>query len=179
MNYQELTEHLMKHRRLLLRGKYTSDTQDVLSTALLLLDLEGQEPIRLDIDSAGGDANPARYLGDVIRSLQSPVHGCVVGAAYSSAFVILQACDLRLAFPNARLMFHSTSTEVETDHPDTAHRLAHARRLNELNLTELSKRSGQPLSRLRRWSGMGRFFRAEEALELGFIDRIEYPQPKR
>ncbi|GMU74208.1 MAG: hypothetical protein AMXMBFR44_4060 [Candidatus Campbellbacteria bacterium] len=178
MNFQELTERLMAHRRLLLRGDVDGPKEDIIATAMLLLDLESSEPIRLDIDSGGGDADAARYLCDVIRSLRSPVIGVVVGCASSAAFTILQACDERIALPNARLMFHPVSSKVAVDQPDLRFRIAHAKRLHEQNLLELSARSKQSLKKLRQWSRMERRYHAQEALELGFIDRIEYPVPK-
>lgn len=178
MDYIELTERLMPHRRLLLRGEVEGKKKDIIATAMLLLDLESAEPIRFDIDSAGGDANAAMYLGDVIRSLRSPVVGVDVGYAASAAFVILQACDERVALPNARLMFHPVTSKIEVDQPDLRFRIAHSKRLHEQGLKDLEGRSKQPVAKLRRWARMERMFTAGEALELGFIDRIEYPQPK-
>ncbi len=178
INFQELTEKLMPHRRLLLRGEVDGQKEDIIATAMLLLDLESSEPIRFDIDSSGGDANAAVYLGDVIRSLRSPVIGVDVGYAASAAFMILQACDERVALPNARVMFHPVSSKVEIDQPDLRFRIAHSKRLHEQGLKDLAERSKQPVSKLRRWARMERMFGAAEALELGLIDRIEYPRPK-
>lgn len=178
INFQELTEKLMLHRRLLLRGEVDGQKEDIIATAMLLLDLESADPIRLDIDSNGGDANVAMYIGDVIRSLRSPVIGVDVGFAASSAFVVLQACDVRAALPNARLMFHPVTSKIEIDQPDLRFRIAHGKRLYEQSLKDLAERSKQPLQKLRRWARMERMFCATEALELGLIDRIEYPQPK-
>ena len=178
MNFQEITEVLARQRTLLLRGSIDKEKQQVLCTALSLLDTQGHGIIRLEIDSGGGDANCARFLGDVIQSVRSSVHGVVVGEACSSAFTVLQMCDVRSAFPNARFLFHSIESKIPAESLDREHRLATGTHLHEKNLYELAKRSGQPLRQLRKWSLMERAFRADEALELGFIDRIERPKKK-
>lgn len=178
MNFQELTERLMPHRCLLLRGEVNTEKKDIIATVLSLLAFESNEPVWLHIDSGGGDVNVARHLGDTIRAVRAPVFGLVTGMAASAAFTLLQMCDRRIAYPNARLLFHSVSSKVEIDGSDLRYRIAHARLLHRKNIEELAKRSGQPIPAIRRWSRMERMFSAQEALELGFLDAIEHPQPK-
>lgn len=176
MNFQELTELLAQHRRLLLRGEVDDGGQMVLSTALTLLDLQGHDPIRLEIDSGGGSADAALYLGDTIQSIRSPVHGVVVGFAGSAAFDLLQMCDVRIARPNATVLFHGGYSKIYWDNQEATY--VRGKYLYERGLRKTAARSGQPLRRVRAWSREDRKFSAHEALALGFIDRIEHPTTK-
>lgn len=175
---EEVNKKLAEQRRLLLRGSVNGKSQEMLCTMLLMLDIEKPAPIRLEIDSGGGDADMGRYISDTIRSLQSVVVGVVAGYAGSAAFTVLQSCDIRVAWPNGQVMFHSVSTSIEVGKADLSFRLQSGKRLNEKNLVELAERSGQPLKKLRQWSRQARVWSADEALQLGFIDQIEYPKPK-
>ena len=179
MEFQELIEEFMKHRCLLIREEITKSKVDIVATAFSLLDFKSAKPIWVHIDSEGGDVNAARNLGDAFQMARSPVYGLVTGIAASSAFVLLQMCDRRISYPNARLLFHGISTRVGIDDPDFKFRVRNAKLLHKKNLEELAVRSGQPMSKIRRWSRMERMFSAQEALELGFLDAIEQPRKKR
>ncbi len=62
--------------------------------------------IVLDINSDGGDVTTGMMLVDAIGCCTNSVVGLVTGMAESIAFVILQACERRVAYRWATLMYH-------------------------------------------------------------------------
>ena len=138
--------------------------------------LAGCEPITLTIDSTGGNLFAARFIADAIRFSEAPVHGVVVGAAFSGAFQVLQACHRRLAYPSARFMFHYGRFEIDLDEnarPEEVLREGVAI-LNEY-LNALAVLSGKNLKTIKAWARAARKFGSEEALRCGFLDEILTP----
>lgn len=180
MSYKELLDDLVKERALLLRGRVDTEMQKLLCSAIEMLNRQGTDPIKLQIDSDGGRSMTGAFIFDSIRFSEAPVHALVTGSARSVAFKILQACDLRLAYPHSAFMFHgSTGSDVRIDAPDFEYDVANFRRFHNSYLRFLARRSEQPLGQIRKWSREERYFPAQEALELGFIDKILRPPRKQ
>lgn len=79
----------------------------------LLIEKDPAAPINIYICSDGGDVYCGFFLYDFIRSLENVeviTHAC--GKAFSAAAVIFMAGDVRKAYDNSVIMFHSVSTSV-------------------------------------------------------------------
>lgn len=89
-------------------GKSTDRTMQLLvELHLRREDARRGDPVALIIDSPGGSTDAAWQLYDFIRGcLPMPIDAVIVGAASSSAALIVQACRQRLALPNARMLIH-------------------------------------------------------------------------
>lgn len=75
--------------------------------SLHILDRSKQDqPITILINCQGGDTQHGMAIYDAIRMCQSPVHGVVVGHAYSMGAWILQACDVRKMTRYSSMMIH-------------------------------------------------------------------------
>lgn len=126
------------------------------------------------MDSGGGNSVVGAYVSDVIRASCSPIHAIVIAQCQSAAFDILQACHRRIAYKNARLMFHATVVKIKIN----ASRKKNTARLDEALsddvrlLKALAKRSGQTLKQICEWADEEKLFTSKEALKLGFIDKI-------
>ena len=70
---------------------------------------ENRQPIRVFINSGGGDLAAAMCIIDVIQMSKTPVITIVTSAAYSAGFFIAIAGHKRIAYPNASYMFHEGS----------------------------------------------------------------------
>jgi len=179
MNERNMLENLAAKGVLLLFGRITPEKHEVLARQLLGLECEERTDIvTLRIDSGGGDAFVGLRLSDAIRFAPFPVHGVVTGRACSAAFLVLQNCDRRIAWPNARLVFHPGTCTVQIDSEDGESTYRRGKELWERSLGELSQKSGKDIETLRRWGRDDREFSADEALKLGFIDEILQPPKK-
>lgn len=67
-------------------------------------------PIKIYIDSNGGDLCATFTIIDAIRLSKTPVWTIVIGSAYSGSFNISIAGHKRFAYPLATFMYHEGST---------------------------------------------------------------------
>ncbi len=170
----EIVDTLLAKRYLLLQGEITSKHQEKLSQFIFYLNAIDHTLITLLIDSGGGAKKSGLMICDAIKLSTAPIDALVIGAAYSASFRILQSCRKRIAYPNAKFMFHgsSFSGSRRIDEEDFETELNELRTSHEEQLRLISKRSGQPIKELRKWSKQEHYFTAEEAKKFGFIDEI-------
>jgi ATP-dependent Clp endopeptidase proteolytic subunit ClpP len=185
MDYTREEKVLLQNRIISISTRESSNgidgaVQRYVTAAFILLDLEDPEkPIDLHIDSIGGRLHAYVSIVDAISRTRAPINGIVTGYAGSSAFNILQFCDVRKAYRNADLMFHALNLNgVRDDDLNLEEILRRSKRLQRRLIALLARRSGQPLSELRKWSREQKNFTAKEALALGLIDEILPPLRK-
>lgn len=171
-----ISEELLVKRTLIIVGTCDGRTQQEICAALTHLNALSYEDITLHIDSFGGGVYSGMHLYDVISSSKACIKGFAVGRAESAAFVALQACQRRIASPNANLMYHAPALAgLRLDQPDLQERLEDYGRFHECILASMVKRGRTPLETLREWSRQERELTAREALEAGLIDEIGMP----
>lgn len=74
--------------------------------------VEERKPIKLYIDSVGGDLDITMTFIDLIALSKTPVWTIALCYAYSAAGLILMAGHKRLALPNAKALIHNGSGGV-------------------------------------------------------------------
>ncbi len=94
-------------RRVILGDKFREKDVELIERQLRTFDVESQIPIVIEIDSNGGLSLDALRLVEIIRSLRSETYGLVTGGCLSSAFLVLQACTVRLSLPTGKLAVHN------------------------------------------------------------------------
>ena len=70
------------------------------------LPVKERKPIKIFINSEGGDLNTVLNLIDVIRLSKTPVHTIGLGMAYSAAGYLLMAGHKRYIFENTSFLIH-------------------------------------------------------------------------
>ncbi len=139
------------------------------------------EPIQIDIDSQGGSVSDGFALFDLIQRLRDRGHHVTtraVGMAASMGAVLLQAGTDRVIAPHAKILIHEGSvvfaegtslSRAEQEDLKVYQDLLTADILDILSTrSKLSKAQVQ-----RRWKRKDWWLGAEEAVKLGFADRIE------
>lgn len=71
--------------------------------------IEERKPIRIFIDSLGGDLSTTWMLCNIIESSNTPVVGVAMSSCMSGAAYILLSCHKRLMLKNANIMLHTGS----------------------------------------------------------------------
>lgn len=167
-----------KGRHVFLSG--TIDDDLAYRTIATLLYLDQQEPgvpIRMHINSSGGKVQAGLAIHDVMQTLGSPVHTRCLGHCESMAAILLAAGQAghRSAMPNARIMIHQpvrTGGYSRTNAKQLQLSAASIDR-SRLRLAQLlADHSGRPLSEIESLIEYDHECDAQEALELGLIDRI-------
>ena len=172
--HEALFVRLLKTRNILLCGEINKDLAERVVRQLLLLEEEGDDPIRVFIDSPGGDADAGYAIFDMLRFIKPQVYAIGMGLVASAAAIILLAADkdCRISLPNAHYLVHQplsgirgVATEIEI----------HARELEKLrrkiNLL-VSEETGQPLEKVEKDTDRDFWMNAEEAVSYGLISRV-------
>lgn len=168
---------LQRGRNVLIR----SDVDKGLALRVMLtlreMDSESHAPIRILIDSMGGDVQSGLTIVDAMEVCESPIHTVCVGMAASMAAVIF-ACGERghrYMMRHARLMVHQPWGSVsslymkETDMRVMSEEMTRTRETLEGILSEKSGLSPSDVSSI---CENDHHMDAYEAIRLGFADRI-------
>ncbi|MEK7503243.1 MAG: ATP-dependent Clp protease proteolytic subunit [Patescibacteria group bacterium] len=95
------------NREVFLDGKIDNKKCAIVFFQILRLNHKGNEPIKMFVDSIGGELDGFNILTNAIKSSEAPITGIVIGRAYSAAAIALQCCHKRLMFPNSKLLLHT------------------------------------------------------------------------
>ncbi len=100
---------LLMQRRVFLTESITAESANEILKQLLYLESEDSEtPIRLIIDSPGGEVVSGLKIIDQMQGMETPIETCCVGTAASMAAFILAAGEKgrRSILPHSRVMLH-------------------------------------------------------------------------
>lgn len=134
--------------------------------------VEKRKPIKIFIDSTGGDLMGTLTIIDAIRLSKTPILTINTGQAYSGGFFVFIAGHKRISYPNASFLFHEGSTGTVGDAnkfnnwADFYKKLLN--RLKEITLmyTDIPREEYEKHQKDDWW------FFAEEALKMGVCDEI-------
>lgn len=164
----------LKTRTILLTGEINKTLGEKIIRQLLLLEDMNEEPIKVFIDSPGGDADAGFAIFDMMRFVKPQVYTIGMGLVASAAAIILLAApkEKRLSLPNAHFLIHQplsgmrgVATEIEI----------HARELEKLRqkINELiSNETGQNLAKVEKDTDRDFWMNAVEAIGYGLISSV-------
>lgn len=78
----------------------------------------GDKPIRLILNTVGGDEYDGYAIMDAIRNCKNHVTVIALGKAWSMGAYLLQCGDTRVVAPNCVCMFHSGTGNTTEGHPE-------------------------------------------------------------
>jgi ATP-dependent Clp protease, protease subunit len=142
-----------------------------------MLHLESVDPdkdISLYINSPGGSIYAGLAIYDTMQFIKPDVQTICFGMAMSMGSLLLTGGSQgkRLALPNARMLIHQPTAGFEGQSSDIE---IHAREILNTRgrIDEIyARHTGQPLDRVHEDMERDRFFKANEAVEYGLIDRV-------
>ena len=142
-----------------------------------LLHLESADPdkdISLYINSPGGSIYAGLAIYDTMQFIKPDVQTICVGIAMSMGSLLLAggAKGKRFALPNSRILIHQPSSGFEGQATDIE---IHAREIikTRQRIDEIyARHTGQTVERVHADMERDRFFKPEEAVEYGLIDRV-------
>lgn len=171
---QDNNETLLKTRSILISGEIDKKMAEKVVSQLLMLEAENDDPIKVFIDSPGGDVDSAYAIFDMIRFVKPKVTMIAMGLAASAGALILLAGDKenRFGFPNSHYLIHQplsgirgVATEIEIH----AKEIEKTRqKINAL----IAKETGKSLAQVEKDTDRDYWMSAEEALDYGLISKI-------
>lgn len=168
-----LAERFLKTRTILLSGEVNKETAEKVISRLLLLESQSDEPIRILIDSPGGDVDAGYAVFDMARFVKPQVWMIGMGLVASAGALILLAApkERRVGLPNSHYLIHqplSGLRGVATDIEIHAREIERTRdRINKL----IARETGQDLERVKKDTDRDYWMTAEEAVAYGLISR--------
>jgi ATP-dependent Clp protease protease subunit len=94
-------------RSVLIAGEISEGVANTVISQLMQLQADDEtEPIRVYVNTVGGDAASGFALYDWMRCLTMPVIGITYGRCSSAGLPILMGADFRLAAPRTRFFYH-------------------------------------------------------------------------
>ncbi len=169
-----LMERFLKTRTILLSGEINKMLAERVIRQLLLLEANGDDPIKVFIDSPGGDADAGYAIFDMMRFVKPPIFAIGMGLVASAAAIIILGApkERRIGLPNSHYLIHQplsgmrgVATEIEI----------HARELDKLrkkiNIL-IAAETGTALAQVEKDTDRDFWMNAEEATKYGLISRI-------
>ncbi|MCL2602727.1 MAG: ATP-dependent Clp protease proteolytic subunit [Treponema sp.] len=165
---------MLKTRTILLSGEINKDLAEKTIRQLLLLDDMGGDPIRVFIDSPGGDADAGYAIFDMIRFVKAPVWTIGMGLVASAAAIIQLASprERRVGLPNSHYLIHQPLSGIRGVATDIE---IHARELDKLRAKInrlIADETGVSAEQVEKDTDRDYWMNAEEAVKYGLISRV-------
>ena len=169
-----LSAKFLKTRQIILSGEINKELAEKIARQLLILEADSDEPIRLFIDSPGGDADAGYAIFDMIRFINAPVITIGMGLIASAASIVLLAApkERRYGLPNSRYLIHQpmsgmqgVTTEIEI----------HAQELEKMRMKinqMIAEETGKSVEDVAKDTDRDYWLDAEEAKSYGLISSI-------
>ena len=170
----DLTQKMLQTRTILLTGEINKELAEKVIRQLLLLEADSDKPIKIFIDSPGGDADAGFAIYDMIRFINAPVYCIGMGLVASAASIILIAVpnERRIALPNSHYLIHQplsgirgVATEIEI----------HANELEKLRIKInklIASETGKTEEQVSKDTDRDYWMIAEEAKSYGLVSKI-------
>jgi len=134
----------------------------------------GDEPVRIFIDSPGGDADAGYAIFDMIRFIKPPVWTIGMGLVASAAALIQLAApkERRLGLPNSHYLIHQPLSGIRGVATDIE---IHAKELEKLRgkINRLiADETGVPFEQVEKDTDRDYWMDAQEATDYGLISKV-------
>jgi len=131
-------------------------------------------PVKIYIDSYGGQVYQILGLVSVIEKSKTPIHTICTGAAMSCGFVLLICGHKRFAYEHSTPLYHQVSSRASGTVKDMEESIKQSKNLLKklekitIKYTNITKKKLKKVyKRKQDW-----YLKSSEALELGVIDEI-------
>jgi len=174
MNAAGQYDKLLKTRSLLLSGEINKDSADKLIKDLLVLEAESSDPVRIFINSPGGDVDAGFAIYDMVRFVTCPVIMIGMGLVASAASLILLAvpAERRIGLPNSSYLIHQPLSEMKGNATDIE---IHAIQLEKMKAKInciIAEATGMSLETVTADTDRDHWLDALEAQKYGLISRV-------
>lgn len=131
-------------------------------------------PLTIKINSVGGDVFEGFALYNAIKNHQGPTTAIVEGLAASAASLFALAADVVVCRPASMFMLHNPSTIAAGESKDLKQAAEVLDKVKDIMVARYQAKTKQSAESLIEMLDAETWLTPEEALELGFCDRIDY-----
>ncbi|XP_069192646.1 ATP-dependent Clp protease proteolytic subunit isoform X2 [Procambarus clarkii] len=177
----DIFSRLLKERIICIMGPIDDNISSLVIAQLLFLQSENtKKPIHMYINSPGGVVTSGLGIYDTMQYVQPPIATWCVGQACSMASLLLAAGTpgMRHSLPHARIMIHQPHGGAHGQATDIQIQAEEILRLKD-RLTHLYvKHTGTVLEKIGPMMERDKFMDANDAKEIGLIDKVLTSPPK-
>jgi ATP-dependent Clp protease protease subunit len=166
---------LLKERIIMLGTPIVDQISNLIVAQLLYLAREDpSKPIRLYINSPGGQVYSGMAVYDTMQQIECPISTVAVGFTASFGTVLLAAGTkgMRYALPNATIHMHQPLGGAQGQASDIAIQANEILRLRKSLNRILSVHTGQTIEKIEEDTDRDMFLTAEAAKEYGLVDEV-------
>ena len=169
-----LAAKMLKTRTILISGEINKVLAEKTIRQLLLMEDLSSEPIRIFIDSPGGDADAGYAIFDMIRFIRPEVWTIGMGLVASAAAIIQLAAprERRVGLPNSHYLIHQPLSGIRGVATDIEIHAKELEKLRERINNLISKETGKPYEQVEKDTDRDFWMNAEEAINYGLISKV-------
>jgi ATP-dependent Clp protease, protease subunit len=165
-------ESLLRRRIVLAHGHLTDESATRLCAQLLTLDAEGDDPIRLELQSLTADLTAALTVMGVLDTVGVPVQARAAGRTAGAALGVLAACPQRAAYPNALFALTEPTEEFGGTVDAVTAREEQTRAMTGTLYERLAEVTGHEVDEVRVAIRAGQVLTAAGAVDYGLVSEV-------
>jgi len=172
--FDPLAAKMLKTRTILLSGEINKELAEKTIRQLLLLEDLNDDPIRVFIDSPGGDADAGYAIFDMIRFVKPQVWTIGMGLVASAAAIIQLASpkERRIGLPNSHYLIHQPLSGIRGVATDIEIHAKELEKLREKINILIAGETGIPVTQVEKDTDRDYWMTAAEAVSYGLISRV-------
>jgi len=169
-----LATMMLKTRTILISGQINKELAEKTIRQLLLLEETNEDPIRIFIDSPGGDAYAGYAIFDMIRFVKPKVWTIGMGLVASAAAIIQLASpkERRVGLPNSHYLIHQPLSGIRGVATDIEIHAKECEKLREKINRLIAEETGTPAAQVEKDTDRDYWMSAAEAVNYGLISRV-------
>jgi ATP-dependent Clp protease protease subunit len=169
-----LAGRMLKTRTILISGEINKELAEKTIRQLLLMEDMGADPIRIFIDSPGGDADAGYAIFDMIRFVKPEVWTIGMGLVASAAAIIQLASpkERRVGLPNSHYLIHQPLSGIRGVATDIEIHAKELDKLREKINRLIADETGVPFAQVEKDTDRDYWMSAAEAVSYGLISKV-------
>jgi ATP-dependent Clp protease protease subunit len=165
---------ISESRSIIISGEINQELAEKVSSQLLTLQEMGDDPIKLFINSQGGNVDAGDTIHDMIKFIKPRVIVIGTGLVASAGITIYLAANKedRYSLPNTRYMIHQPSGGFNGSATDIAIDAREILRLKKRLNQIISKATGQALEKVEKDTDRNYWMNSTEAIDYGIVYKV-------
>jgi ATP-dependent protease ClpP protease subunit len=133
-------------------------------------------PLTIKINSVGGDVFEGFAIYNAIKNHQGPTTAIVEGLAASAGSLIAISADMCIVRPASLMMLHNPHTVAAGESKDLRQSAEVLDKVRDIMVQRYKNKTGQSEESLIEMLDAETWLTPEEAVELGFADKVDYSE---
>lgn len=171
-----LETRLLANRNVFIEGEISQGSAGEFAKQIMLLNMESEsEPIKVFINSNGGEISEGMCMYDVIQGSAAPIELYCLGKAYSMAAILFSCGNYgRFMLPHAELMLHEPllGNRVSGNATSIQSISDSLLQIKEMINCILVRHTGNSKEEIEKATSFNNYFTPEESIAFGLCDQI-------